>query len=247
MKKKENENVVKLNSVVTDSKKTGIEEDSLPKVFMESLKNRVEATFPQNPSAQKAVADLMLREMKKSETARKQKVTDCASNASKTVSKFMQPLGEFLQIPSKDNALTFVESDSADFNAYTVEDGACDSIREQIQRVNNGDLREQEGILVANAISLDSMFHKLARRAEALLQQGGDLKHYETLMRLALKSQNQVRSTLETLSKLKNPPQVSFIRQQQNNSAINQQINNEALPVERLARTEEKQEIDKTN
>jgi hypothetical protein len=55
-----------------------------------------------------------------------------------------------------------------------------------------------------------------------------NFKVAETLLRLALKAQSQCRTTLESLSAIKNPKSVAFIRQA--NVANNQQVNNESTP-----------------
>jgi len=51
----------------------------------------------------------------------------------------------------------------------------------------------------------------------------------ETYLRLALKAQGQCRATLETLAEIKNPQPTAFITQQ--NIGVNQQVNNDAMPL----------------
>ena len=83
----------------------------------------------------------------------------------------------------------------------------------------NGDLRDLETMLAAQVLSLDSIFHKLAGQAKVNI--GQYPKTVETYLRLALKAQNQCRTTAETLAALKSPRQHIT----QNNVAGAMQIN----------------------
>jgi hypothetical protein len=91
---------------------------------------------------------------------------------------------------------------------------------ESIDKVNQGDMQRCEGMLMAQAQALQSIFTSLARRAGSQEY----LKNYEVFLRLALKAQSQCRQTLETLSNLKNPPVV--YAKQANISNGPQQVNN---------------------
>ncbi|MEK6210790.1 MAG: hypothetical protein AABM64_10565 [Pseudomonadota bacterium] len=116
------------------------------------------------------------------------------------------------------------EGDSQEVNALARE------LTAQVAAVNGGDLLRAEGMLIAQAHTLDALFNNLARRAhgqEYLLQ-------YETYMRLALKTQSQCRATLETLAAIKNPPSVAFVRQA-NIASGPQQVNN-GIPASSRAR-----------
>lgn len=93
----------------------------------------------------------------------------------------------------------------------------------QIDVVNGGDLTRAEGILIAQAHALDSIFAILARRATNQEY----LKQWETYMRMAMKAQNQCRMTLESLATIKNPP-VVFAKQANINNGGQQQVNNGA-------------------
>lgn len=66
-----------------------------------------------------------------------------------------------------------------------------------------GDLGMVSRMLTAQAITLDSMFVELARRAA--LNMGEYVNAADTYGRLALKAQSQSRATLETLAKLHQP------------------------------------------
>lgn len=87
------------------------------------------------------------------------------------------------------------------------------------ERVASGDMSGIEKMLVAQSIALDAMFYRLTEKALTSECQ----QHIEGFLKLALRAQNQSRSTAETLSAIKNPP-VVFAKQM--NVAQNQQINN---------------------
>ncbi|TXH24249.1 MAG: hypothetical protein E6Q99_07015 [Elusimicrobia bacterium] len=109
------------------------------------------------------------------------------------------------------------QKDTHDVNALAAELG------KQVEAVNSGDLRRAEGLLIAQAHTLDNIFANLARRATS--QQY--LTQWEAYMRIAMKAQNQCRMTLETLASIKNPP-VVIARQANINHGGQQQVNNGA-------------------
>lgn len=92
-----------------------------------------------------------------------------------------------------------------------------------VQRVVNSDMAPADEMLVGQAMTLDVLFHELLRRAGANM--GEHPEAFERYMRLALKAQSQARSTWESLSRIKNPPQATFIRQA-NVANGPQQVNN---------------------
>lgn len=92
-------------------------------------------------------------------------------------------------------------------------------LREQAAAVNRGDMSFAEGMLVGQAVALQSIFRKLAGRALST----DSVSQCESAMRLALKAQAQSRCTLETLSNIKNPP---VFAKQANFAAGAQQVNN---------------------
>lgn len=99
-----------------------------------------------------------------------------------------------------------------------------DTLKESMQRVNEGDLREAEAMLIGQAHALQAIFMHLAYRAARITQ----LRQYELEMRLALKAQAQCCRTLETLAALKNPPVV--VARQANVTTGPQQVNNNMMP-----------------
>lgn len=101
---------------------------------------------------------------------------------------------------------------------------ALDHLLDEGKRVNKGDMREVERMLVVQAHTLNIMFNSLALKAT----DAGWVDHHEYLLRLALKAQAQSRATLESLANIKNPTHVSFVRQA--NIGHNQQVNNSVAP-----------------
>lgn len=93
------------------------------------------------------------------------------------------------------------------------------ALREKADELDAGSLVKVEGMLLHQAIALQTMFMDLALRAK----DQKDLAATQALMQLALKAQSGSRATLQTLGDLKNPRPV-FVRQ--TNVAQTQQVNN---------------------
>jgi len=94
----------------------------------------------------------------------------------------------------------------------------------QCAKATDGDFTRAEGMLTAQAHTLDAIFGSLARRAA--LNMGEYVDAADRYMRLALKAQSQCRATLETLAMIKNPHPTVIARQA--NIAHTQQVNNES-------------------
>ena len=109
------------------------------------------------------------------------------------------------------------------------------ALTEEIEKVGKGDMGRPEAMLLCQAHTLDFLFGELAQKAKCQEQ----MPNYEAFMRMALKTQNQCRMTLETLSNIKNPP-VIFAKQA-NFSGGHQQINNGASGQASHAHAEENQ------
>lgn len=94
------------------------------------------------------------------------------------------------------------------------------AMRDLIESICTDDLSCIERILVAQALTLDSIFHRLVGQSQE------NIGHYpnavDTYMRLGLKAQAQCRTTIESLVALKRPRQ--FINQ--TNVANLMQVNN---------------------
>ena len=123
--------------------------------------------------------------------------------------------------PAVQSATTIqrMQGDNHEVNALARE------LQKQVDAVNAGNLTRAEGMLIAQAHTLDEIFNSLARRAH--LNMGEYINAAETYMRLALKAQSQCRATLETLAAIKNPPIV--YAKQANISNGPQQVNNGIL------------------
>jgi hypothetical protein len=104
-------------------------------------------------------------------------------------------------------------------------------LADQVQAVQRGELGRAEEMLIAQAHTLDMLFHKLVHRSMAN-SKGGYLDASEIYMRLALRTQSQCRATLETLSVVKNPPSVAFVRQANIANGAPLQVNNGTAPAE---------------
>ena len=105
-------------------------------------------------------------------------------------------------------------------------------MRAKADKVQAGDLAEAEVTLLAQAVTLDTIFNTLARRAA--LNMDEHLNAADTCLRLALKAQSQCRATLETLAEIKNPRAVAFVKQA-NIAHGPQQVNNATAAGESLA------------
>jgi hypothetical protein len=97
-----------------------------------------------------------------------------------------------------------------------------DELSDSIKRVQGGDMKRCEAMLMGQAHALQSIFTNFSRRALKQEYQ----KNLESYFRMAMKAQNQCRMTLETLATIKNPPIV--YAKQANIAHGPQQINNGA-------------------
>lgn len=93
-------------------------------------------------------------------------------------------------------------------------------LRDQAGAAQSGDMSQAEAMLMNQATALQSLFARLVERGMAQTT----IPIMESFMKLALRAQNQCRTTLETLTSIKNPP-VVFARQA-NITNGPQQVNN---------------------
>lgn len=106
-------------------------------------------------------------------------------------------------------------------------------IRQRADAAAAGDLDAAKGMLMAQAVTLDTIFNQMARLAATCLQikeDGGwtvKKEAMDDLTRIAFKAQSQCRTTLQTLGELVNPRSVAFIKQA-NMANGPQQVNNGA-------------------
>jgi len=96
------------------------------------------------------------------------------------------------------------------------------ALHRQVDAVQQGDMKGAESMLLSQSVTLNAIFAEMARRAA--MNMNGNIQATETYMRMALKAQSQSRSTLETLSAIKNPPIV--FAKQANITTGQQQVNN---------------------
>lgn len=99
--------------------------------------------------------------------------------------------------------------------------GLIDALTVQTVAANDGDLGRGEAMLTAQAHVLDAIFNNLARRAI----NSEYMENLDRYLKLALRAQSQCRATWETLSTMKNPPMVGYVRQA-NIAHGHQQVNN---------------------
>lgn len=83
-----------------------------------------------------------------------------------------------------------------------------------------GNLEACQAMLIAQAHTLDALFHHLIRNAAA----GSQLDYGRTCLQLALKAQNAARNTLATLASIQQPKSATFVKQ------ANLQFNHGVLP-----------------
>jgi hypothetical protein len=100
-------------------------------------------------------------------------------------------------------------------------------LRERVEKVQGGDMRPVEAMLYGQAVTLETIFTSLARRATSQEY----LKQFQAYLGLALKAQAQCRATLEALAEIKNPRPVAFVKQA-NISGGHQQVNNGVQPAQ---------------
>lgn len=93
-------------------------------------------------------------------------------------------------------------------------------LRDQAGAVQGGNMAGAEAMLINQATALQSLFARLVERGMCQTI----ISNMESLMKLALRSQNQCRATLETLAAIKNPPVV--FAKQANIANGPQQVNN---------------------
>ena len=97
------------------------------------------------------------------------------------------------------------------------------------------DMGRAEMTLLAQAHTLDALFHKLLTAGF----QKTELNQIDMIFRIALKAQSQCRTTIEALAEIKNPRAIAFVKQA-NIAGGHQQVNNGApSPAEKSAFSEQ--------
>ncbi len=98
-----------------------------------------------------------------------------------------------------------------------------DRLRADVDASKRGESDMADRLLISQAVALDGVFNAMMQRAALNLGEYPDA--VERYMRLGLKAQSQCRATLESLSRIKNPPNVAFVKQA-NIAHGPQQVNN---------------------
>lgn len=102
-------------------------------------------------------------------------------------------------------------------------------LMQEIDRRNKaikaGDMSQAEGILAAQALTLDALFSDLTKRALRSEYQ----EQFTAYMKLALRAQAQSARTIETLGTLKSPKQIAFVNQANIGNQV--QVNNGTEPT----------------
>lgn len=96
-------------------------------------------------------------------------------------------------------------------------------VLDELAKAKRNNSLPAETILATQAVTLDALYHAVLARA----QQCGNVYHiFEKYLRLALKAQNQCRSTLIALQEIRCPRPIQYVGQA-NISAGPQQVNNQ--------------------
>lgn len=126
---------------------------------------------------------------------------------------------KFNRLPQVQAAITLLDYSNNLLEKPSVYD-LVEELTEQLNELDKEGMQRHEYMMSTTAITLESMFHNLAREAT----KATNTREHERLLRLALKAQSQMASTIEKLGELKNPPNVSFFKQA-NIAGGHQQVN----------------------
>ncbi len=116
--------------------------------------------------------------------------------------------------------------------------GLVDALTVQTKAASDGDLQRGEAMLAAQAHTLDAIFNNLARRAI----NAEYMDNLDRYLKLALRAQSQCRATWETISAMKNPPMVGYVRQA-NIAHGHQQVNNAPSTAGDTSRAQENTDL----
>ena len=145
-------------------------------------------------------------------------------------------IAELAVSPAMTAATVAVDFSRGTFGDVSMND-AVSVLGQKIADVVDGNVRETEAFLMAQAVALNSIFVDLARRSVAHVDRHPDSA--DRYLRLALKAQSQCRTTLETLATIKNPP-IVYARQA-NVTTGPQQVNNGIVAPTRTREIESQQ------
>ena len=106
-------------------------------------------------------------------------------------------------------------------------------LAETTQKIRSNDLSSLEEMLFNQSKALELIFVSMVRRAKAQEH----LLQFQTHFNLALKAQNQCRTTLQALIQLKQPNQTAFIKQTNiahGHQQVNNSLENNSIPQNEL-------------
>ncbi len=141
-------------------------------------------------------------------------------------------VAEVLLSPTTLNTFT-IEKFISSFTGKVDLTEAVEVMNEKSEKIIAGDLSELESTLIAQVVSLNTIFNTLARQSAHSM--GNNLQTLEVYMRLALKAQAQCARTIEVLATIKNPP-IVYVKQA-NIAHGHQQINNHIEPTTHAGKT----------
>lgn len=122
-----------------------------------------------------------------------------------------------------------------DLSGYRKKADLLETLQDIADRVKAGDLTDVESMLVSQAVGLQGVYTNLIHQAANQKM----MAHYQAFMSMALKCQNQCRTTIQTLLDLKFPRTTAFVKQT-NITTGPQQVNNGTQPESVESGAEEK-------
>lgn len=122
------------------------------------------------------------------------------------------------------NAAIVGQFNSGQFRDYSLP-ALCESMKRLIRDSRGGGTALADELLISQALSLNTVYVEMIRRAG----ENAGTARMELYMRMGFKAQAQSRLALESLAKIKNPPNVAFVRQA-NIANGPQQVNNGTVP-----------------
>jgi len=141
--------------------------------------------------------------------------------------KLSQPLQKILadrsRKPAANSAALIQSFNSNIFGVHEIDfEELMDGLHQSSVELSKGDYSVISDMLLCQATALQTMFTSLARQANGLTH----LNQIDALMKLALKSQSQSRTTLLALVQHLSPKRVAFVKQA-NIAHGPQQVNNQ--------------------
>lgn len=149
---------------------------------------------------------------------------------------FSKPLQKILtdrsRKPAANSAAVIKSFNSNIFGMHEIDFAELmDGLHQSNLDLSRGDYSVIGDMLLCQATALQTMFTSLARKANGLTH----LNQIDALMKLALKSQSQSRTTLLALVQHLSPKQVAFVKQA-NIAHGPQQVNNQQQDVQSITK-----------